>query len=379
MFVEPGMYPLSRSDASRTSTTCTSVRSRSCFNSAASTVASVSVGLGSQDVARELEDADRPELLGGRHRLVASCARGARLGSSASRTNPAFVPNDSAADGDADRARHVPGCVVGEGANVEHRRVARLGELVGLGRQGRATGRGSARRRARSSAAAASDTDARDEHELLHVAVTRARRSSHARGRSSTSARSSCCRRRASRRRGPGTPRRRRRAPPAARARRRDPARLRARRPRGPVVPHRRRRASRRSAPACRRRRTSSARADGPGCAGRGSRVAPASHDLRRRPAARRGTRAPRAVDRDGHAVLECEPAVPRHVVGVGVRLEHALDPHPSSAAASRYCSIAKGRVDDHRDTSLAVADQVRGAPEVVVHELPEEQHECGA
>ena len=33
-------------------------------------------------------------------------------------------------------------------------------------------------------------------------------------------------------------------------------------------------------------------------------------------------------VDRDGHAVLEREAAVPRDVVGVRVRLEHALDPH---------------------------------------------------
>ena len=46
-------------------------------------------------------------------------------------------------------------------------------------------------------------------------------------------------------------------------------------------------------------------------------------------------------VDRDGEAVLDGEPAVARDVVGVGVRLENALDPTCSSAAASTYCSIA--------------------------------------
>ena len=35
-----------------------------------------------------------------------------------------------------------------------------------------------------------------------------------------------------------------------------------------------------------------------------------------------------RVVDRDQHAVLEREPSMPRDVIGMRVRLEHADDPH---------------------------------------------------
>jgi hypothetical protein len=31
--------------------------------------------------------------------------------------------------------------------------------------------------------------------------------------------------------------------------------------------------------------------------------------------------------------------------------------------------------IHDHRDTCLRIADQVRRAPEILVHELPKEQH----
>src|SRR5439155_7329032 len=47
-----------------------------------------------------------------------------------------------------------------------------------------------------------------------------------------------------------------------------------------------------------------------------------------------------RAVDRNRHAVLEREPPVPRDVVGMRVRLEHADEPRSCRSAASRYCSI---------------------------------------
>ena len=50
-----------------------------------------------------------------------------------------------------------------------------------------------------------------------------------------------------------------------------------------------------------------------------------------------------RRVDADGDAVLEREPAVPRDVVGVRVRLDRADDPHPRRSASSSSGSIAKG------------------------------------
>ena len=76
--------------------------------------------------------------------------------SPASSTKPAFVENDAPLTGTLIAPGTCPDDVVGERTDVEHRRVARVGELLGLGRQRRATGRGSERRRARSSAAAAS-------------------------------------------------------------------------------------------------------------------------------------------------------------------------------------------------------------------------------
>ena len=80
-------------------------------------------------------------------------------------------------------------------------------------------------------------------------------------------------------------------------------------------------------------------------------------------------------MDRDRQTVLEREPSVARDVVGVRVRLEHALDPRPAPAAVSRYCSISKGRVDDDGDACVGVADQIRGTAEILVDELPEEEH----
>ena len=84
-------------------------------------------------------------------------------------------------------------------------------------------------------------------------------------------------------------------------------------------------------------------------------------------------------MDGDRQPVLEREAAVPRDVVGVGVRLEHALDPHARLGGGLEDGVDQQGRVDDHRHTSLRVADQVTGAAQIVVHELPTEQHECGA
>ena len=80
-------------------------------------------------------------------------------------------------------------------------------------------------------------------------------------------------------------------------------------------------------------------------------------------------------VDRHRHAVLEREAPVAREVVGVRVRLEHPLDPHAGCRRRLQVLLDPEGRVDDDGDSRFGVADQVRGAPEVVVHELPKEQH----
>ena len=78
-------------------------------------------------------------------------------------------------------------------------------------------------------------------------------------------------------------------------------------------------------------------------------------------------------VDRDRHAVLEREPAVPGEVIGVRVGLDDADD-----LDAVLRCRREHGRervrgIDDRRDPGLLVTDQVRRAPEVVVQELLEE------
>ena len=80
-------------------------------------------------------------------------------------------------------------------------------------------------------------------------------------------------------------------------------------------------------------------------------------------------------MNRHGQSVLECQPAVPGDVVGVRVRLEHALDADAFLLGRRKQLVDGERRVDHDRHACLRVADEVRGAPEVVVHELPEEQH----
>ena len=78
-------------------------------------------------------------------------------------------------------------------------------------------------------------------------------------------------------------------------------------------------------------------------------------------------------VNRDRDAVLESEPTVPRHVIGVGVRLEHA---HDLDIAARRFREVLLDRecgIDDDGDTRVLVADEVRSAAEIVVDELGED------
>ena len=76
-------------------------------------------------------------------------------------------------------------------------------------------------------------------------------------------------------------------------------------------------------------------------------------------------------MDGDRQPMLECESSVPRDVVGVGVRLEHAFDPHARLGGGRDDGLDLERRVDHDRDTSLLIADQVTGAAQIVVDELP--------
>ena len=81
-------------------------------------------------------------------------------------------------------------------------------------------------------------------------------------------------------------------------------------------------------------------------------------------------------VDRDRDAVLERQPPVAGEMVGVRVRLDASA--RSGRRAARPLASTRldrKRRIDDRGDAGVLVADQVRGAAEVVVEELLE-QHE---
>ena len=73
--------------------------------------------------------------------------------------------------------------------------------------------------------------------------------------------------------------------------------------------------------------------------------------------------------------MLEREPAVPGHMIGVRVSLEHALDADALLCGGREQFLDRERWVDDDRHARLSVADEVRRAAEVFVHELPEEQH----
>ena len=80
------------------------------------------------------------------------------------------------------------------------------------------------------------------------------------------------------------------------------------------------------------------------------------------------------AVDVDRRAGRRGEPAVAGDVVGVVVRLEDVLDRHAHVARQLQVLVDLELRVDDRREAGVLVADQVRGAAEVVVGELAEDQ-----
>jgi hypothetical protein len=80
-------------------------------------------------------------------------------------------------------------------------------------------------------------------------------------------------------------------------------------------------------------------------------------------------------MDRDREPVLERKPAVPRDVVGVGMRLEDALDPHACFFGDGQDLFDRERRIDHDGDTGLRVADEVRRTSQILVHELPKKQH----
>ncbi len=78
-------------------------------------------------------------------------------------------------------------------------------------------------------------------------------------------------------------------------------------------------------------------------------------------------------VDVDRRAGGLGQPPVAGHVVGVGVRLQDVRDLHPGEAGQAQVLVHLEPRVDDRRHAGVLVADQVRGAAQVVVDELAED------
>ena len=80
-------------------------------------------------------------------------------------------------------------------------------------------------------------------------------------------------------------------------------------------------------------------------------------------------------MDRDGKAVLERKPAVSRDMVGVRVRLEDAHDPHAFRRRGLQVLLDLRRPGRRGRPSRSPVADQVGGAAQILVDELPEEEH----
>ena len=78
-------------------------------------------------------------------------------------------------------------------------------------------------------------------------------------------------------------------------------------------------------------------------------------------------------ADVDRRPARPRQPAVPRDVVGVVVRLQHVLDPHPVQAGEVEVGVDVPLRVDHGGDAGPRVADQVGGATEVLVDDLAKE------
>ena len=66
---------------------------------------------------------------------------------------------------------------------------------------------------------------------------------------------------------------------------------------------------------------------------------------------------------------------MPRDVIGVGVRLEDAIDAHALLLGNGQVLLDRERRIDHNCDARLRITDEVRRAPQILVHELPEKQH----
>jgi hypothetical protein len=78
-------------------------------------------------------------------------------------------------------------------------------------------------------------------------------------------------------------------------------------------------------------------------------------------------------MDVNGDAVLQREPPVPGDVVGMGVGLDDAHEPGtlPLRLLDDRLGRVR--RIDHDREAGVLIADEVTGAPQIVVQELLEE------
>ena len=79
------------------------------------------------------------------------------------------------------------------------------------------------------------------------------------------------------------------------------------------------------------------------------------------------------AMDRDRDVVLQRQPSVTGHVVGVRVRLQHAHDADALLLGRREVRLDRIGGVDQKCLARVGIADEVGGAPEVLVDELPEQ------
>ena len=71
--------------------------------------------------------------------------------------------------------------------------------------------------------------------------------------------------------------------------------------------------------------------------------------------------------------MLERKPAVARDVIGVGMRLDRADDPHPARLGLGEQRVDLERRVDDDRHPRFLVSHQIGRTPQIVVQELMED------
>ena len=84
-------------------------------------------------------------------------------------------------------------------------------------------------------------------------------------------------------------------------------------------------------------------------------------------------------VDADRDAVLEREPAVPGHMVGVRVRLDRPHDPEPVALGLVEQRLDREGGIDEHGNAGFFVSHEVTRAPEIAVQKLVEDHQRDGS